>query len=107
MKINLSGKTVLMTGALGGIAEYVVQALTGAGATVIATDKQPTASIQPYYQMDVTDANAVDRVVAAAQQFVARSRYAAARRVLETIIARASASAAVRPPSPEPMTIAS
>lgn len=55
-----------MTGALGGIAEYTIRALTSAGATVIATDKQSTASIQPYYQMDVTDAGAVDRVVAAA-----------------------------------------
>lgn len=55
-----------MTGALGGIAESVVKTLTAAGATVIATDKQPTAAIQPYYQMDVTDADAVDRVVAGA-----------------------------------------
>ncbi len=66
MKIDLSDKTILMTGALGGIAEYVIKALTAAGAVVVATDKQATAPIQPYFQMDVTDPDAVDRVVAAA-----------------------------------------
>jgi len=66
VKIDLADKTILMTGALGGIAEYVIKALTAASATVVATDKQPTAAIQPYFQMDVTDAAAVDRVVAAA-----------------------------------------
>lgn len=66
MKIDLSDKTILMTGALGGIAEFVVKTLTAAGATLIATDKQPTAPVQPYLPMDVTDPDAVDRVVAAA-----------------------------------------
>jgi NAD(P)-dependent dehydrogenase (short-subunit alcohol dehydrogenase family) len=66
VKIDLSDKTILMTGALGGIAESVVKTLTAAGATLIATDKQPTAPVQPYLSMDVTDPDAVDRVVAAA-----------------------------------------
>src|SRR5438128_2706724 len=55
-----------MTGALGGIAEYVIKAVYTAGATVVATDKQATASIKPYFQIDVTNADEVDRVVAAA-----------------------------------------
>ncbi|MEI8063338.1 MAG: SDR family oxidoreductase [Verrucomicrobiota bacterium] len=66
MKIDLSDKTILMTGALGGIADSVVQVLTASGATIIATDKQPTALVHPYFSMDVTDHAAVDRVVAAA-----------------------------------------
>jgi NAD(P)-dependent dehydrogenase (short-subunit alcohol dehydrogenase family) len=66
VKIDLSDKTILMTGALGGIAESIVKTLTAAGATLIATDKQPTAALQPYFSLDVTDPAAVDRVVAAA-----------------------------------------
>ncbi|MCG3149625.1 MAG: Dihydroanticapsin 7-dehydrogenase [Verrucomicrobiae bacterium] len=66
MKIDLADKTILMTGALGGIAEYVIKALTNAGATVVATDKQATAPLQPYFPMDVTDPVAVERVVTAA-----------------------------------------
>ena len=74
--IDLSQKTILMTGALGGIAEHVVGKLTSAGANLILTDIRtpPDANrileswkINPkrylYYQMDVTDPSATDQVV--------------------------------------------
>jgi len=41
--IDLSGKQILLTGALGAIAEHVVKRLTDAGATVLATDIVPEA----------------------------------------------------------------
>lgn len=75
MKINLSDKTILLTGALGGIAEYMIRTLSESGATVIATDVQPVEegkrilhswglSHVPYWTMDVTCADAVEHTVA-------------------------------------------
>ncbi len=77
VSIDLNGQNILLTGALGAIAEFVVRRLTEAGATVWCTDvAAPEAARQtldgwgipeaqsPYAKMDVTDAAAVDRVVA-------------------------------------------
>lgn len=74
--IDLSDKTVLITGALGGIGEYVISALLEADAFVIMTDRTSEEEARPviaqrdhdtartaYLQMDVTDADAVDRTV--------------------------------------------
>jgi len=72
--IDLKDKTILMTGALGGIAEYIVNALINAGATLILTDKcsikeaQPILearglSVENYYPMDVTDAEGVRKTI--------------------------------------------
>jgi NAD(P)-dependent dehydrogenase (short-subunit alcohol dehydrogenase family) len=72
--IDLKDKTILMTGALGGIAEYVIKALAEAGATLILTDKCNAEEAQPilkakglstenYYPMDVTDAEGVRETI--------------------------------------------
>ena len=76
IEIDLSGRTILITGALGAIAEHIVRRLTDAGADLVLTDihEEPDAlrtirswNINParflYRQMDVTDPSAVDRVV--------------------------------------------
>ena len=39
--IDLKGKTILMTGALGAIAEHMVRRLGEAGATLVLTDIKP------------------------------------------------------------------
>ena len=74
--VDLSQKVILITGALGAIAEYIVRTLTRAGATVVLTDIVPEGEaarrlvdwqIPPeqwvYKVMDVTDETAVRRVV--------------------------------------------
>ena len=74
--IDLSGKTILITGALGAIAEYVVRKLAMAGATLILADikSDETAretlhswlipdSPHVYLSADITDPDAMDRLV--------------------------------------------
>jgi NAD(P)-dependent dehydrogenase (short-subunit alcohol dehydrogenase family) len=77
--INLSGRTILITGALGAIAEHMVRRLAEAGATLALTDikaedeaKQllsawgiPPSSYH-YFPADITDSSQVNRVVAEA-----------------------------------------
>ena len=73
LTIDLKDKTILMTGALGGIAEFIIQALKETGATLILTDKcskkeaipllkERGFSIDRYYSMDVTNAKEVQSV---------------------------------------------
>ncbi|MCP5537529.1 MAG: SDR family oxidoreductase [Akkermansiaceae bacterium] len=76
MTIDLKDKTILITGGLGAIAEYVLKALHAAGATLIVTDITPQAQAQKtlaqwevsadYHELDVTAPDAVERVAAAA-----------------------------------------
>ncbi|MGB8986716.1 MAG: SDR family NAD(P)-dependent oxidoreductase, partial [Candidatus Sulfotelmatobacter sp.] len=79
ISIDLSGKTILITGALGAIAEHMVQRLVESGATLVLTDiktadqaeamlhewKIPSSS-HLYFAADITDSSQVDRVVSAA-----------------------------------------
>jgi NAD(P)-dependent dehydrogenase (short-subunit alcohol dehydrogenase family) len=75
-EINLHGKTILITGALGAIAQHIVSRLLEAGAFLVLTDKADAAEasatltawgVDPalflYRQMDVTDGNAVAEVM--------------------------------------------
>src|SRR6516225_411745 len=77
--IDLSGKAILITGALGAIAEQMVRRLSAAGATLALTDIKPEAeakrvlhewqippSTNVYFAADLTDSNQVDAVVNAA-----------------------------------------
>jgi NAD(P)-dependent dehydrogenase (short-subunit alcohol dehydrogenase family) len=74
--LDLSDKTVLLTGGLGAIAKFLVKALHTAGATLVVTDRVPEAQAKKtleswgvhatYLELDVTDAAAVTRVVDAA-----------------------------------------
>jgi len=74
--IDLSRKTILITGALGAIAEHVVRKLAMAGATLILVDikSEETAretlnhwqisdSTHIYFSADITDPGAMDRLV--------------------------------------------
>lgn len=74
--IDLSQKTILITGALGAIAEHMVRALSHAGAFLVLTDVQSGADAVPilenwnihpsryiYRPLDVTDASAVECAV--------------------------------------------
>lgn len=72
--IDLKDKTILMTGALDGIAEYVVKSLIDAGATLILTDKRSIDDARPilqargwpeenYYPMDVTNITEVQKTI--------------------------------------------
>lgn len=73
--IDLSGKTILITGALGAIAEHVVRRLAEAGATLVLTDIKPEMQakrtldewkISPtayiYAETDITDSKQVEAV---------------------------------------------
>jgi len=77
--IDLSGKPILITGALGAIAEYMVKRLTAAGATLVLTDIKDDSQarnllndwqIPPssylYHSADITDSSHVNRLMKAA-----------------------------------------
>jgi len=77
--IDLSGKAILITGALGAIAEHMVKRLSGAGSSLVLTDIKPEAEarhmldeweIPPsacvYLAADITDSKQVEAVVKAA-----------------------------------------
>jgi NAD(P)-dependent dehydrogenase (short-subunit alcohol dehydrogenase family) len=79
ISIDLSGKAILITGALGAIAEHMVRRLAASGATLVLTDIKnddqarrtlhdwqiPTASYV-YFPADITDSGQVNDVVRAA-----------------------------------------
>src|ERR1700719_4600757 len=76
INIDLSGKSILLTGAMGAIARPMAQKLTAAGATLILVDIKPEeAALQTlqewqipsssyvYFSTDITDSAALGRVV--------------------------------------------
>jgi NAD(P)-dependent dehydrogenase (short-subunit alcohol dehydrogenase family) len=76
ISIDLSGKTILITGALGAIAEHVVQRLAASGATLVLTDIKSVEQaegtlnrwqISPaayvYIAADITDSTQVEALV--------------------------------------------
>ncbi len=85
IEIDLSGKAILVTGALGAIAEHMVRRLTESGATLVLTDIKPEAeatrmldnwqipaSSYIYRAADITDSVQVNSLVAATfEQFPA------------------------------------
>jgi NAD(P)-dependent dehydrogenase (short-subunit alcohol dehydrogenase family) len=79
ISIDLSAKTILITGALGAIAEHMVRRLAASGAMLVLTDIKPEDEarrmlddwqIPPssylYLAADITDSGQVDLVVSAA-----------------------------------------
>jgi NAD(P)-dependent dehydrogenase (short-subunit alcohol dehydrogenase family) len=75
--LDLSGKAILITGAMGAIGEHMVRKLVAAGATVVLVDIKPERDALPllafwqipgsqfvYLPADVTDSAQLDRVVA-------------------------------------------
>jgi len=77
INIDLSGKSILITGALGAIAESMLRRLSTAGATLVLLDIKPAESarqtldnwnIQPsayiYFPVDITKSDELNRVVA-------------------------------------------
>lgn len=76
ISIDLSGKAIVITGALGAIAEHIVRKLVTAGATLILIDIKSEEQAQKtlrewnissssclYFPADVTDSSVLDRVV--------------------------------------------
>ena len=76
IKIDLSGKTILITGAMGAIAEHMVRELAAAEATLVLLDLKPQAEAQAlltswnvrpesyvYHALDITDSGSLTRVV--------------------------------------------
>jgi NAD(P)-dependent dehydrogenase (short-subunit alcohol dehydrogenase family) len=76
ISIDLSGKSVLITGALGAIAEFMVRKLVEAGATLILLDIRPEEQAKQilrqwkiplssyvYFPTDITDSTALAHVV--------------------------------------------
>ena len=74
--IDLSGRTILMTGALEAIAEHMVRKLSDAGATLALTDIKADEAAQrtldewsiarasySYFAADITDVGAVERLI--------------------------------------------
>jgi NAD(P)-dependent dehydrogenase (short-subunit alcohol dehydrogenase family) len=79
ISIDLSGKAILITGALGAIAEHVVRRLSASGAALVLTDIKAeqaahrtlenwglAASAYSYFSADITDSDQVEAVVKAA-----------------------------------------
>jgi NAD(P)-dependent dehydrogenase (short-subunit alcohol dehydrogenase family) len=79
ISIDLSGKAILITGALGAIAEHMVRRLAASGATLMLTDIKPKDEAQRtlndwqiplsschYLPTDVTDSRQVEHLVNAA-----------------------------------------
>lgn len=79
ISIDLSGKTILITGAMGAIAEHVVRRLNEAGAFLILTDIRPAGQARQtlddwripaesyvYLPADITHADQVESMVSAA-----------------------------------------
>jgi len=79
ISIDLSGKAILITGALGAIAEHMVRRLAESGATLVLTDLKPEeqalatlsdwkipASSYLYFPADITNSSQVGSVVRAA-----------------------------------------
>jgi NAD(P)-dependent dehydrogenase (short-subunit alcohol dehydrogenase family) len=79
ISIDLSGKAILITGALRAIAEYMVKRLVESGATLMLTDIKAADQAEStldgwqippssyfYFAADITDSKQVDRVVNAA-----------------------------------------
>jgi NAD(P)-dependent dehydrogenase (short-subunit alcohol dehydrogenase family) len=77
--IDLTGKIILLTGAMGAIAEHMVRKLAAAGATLVLLDLKPVEQALPllkewnipaqafvYYCVDVTDSATLTRIVDAA-----------------------------------------
>lgn len=77
--IDLSGKTLLITGAMGAIAEYMVRRLTEAGAFLVLTDIVPVEQAEQkleewriprssylYLPADITQADEVESIVGTA-----------------------------------------
>ncbi len=76
ISIDLSGKAILITGALGAIAEHIVRRLAASGATLVLTDIKPEDEAQRtlndwqippssyhYLPADVTDSRQVEYLV--------------------------------------------
>jgi len=74
--IDLSGKNILITGAMGAIAEHMIKRLNAAGATLILVDIKPSMEAESaikswgipeqayvYHSCDITDPAALTRVV--------------------------------------------
>ena len=74
--IDLSGKTILLTGAMGAIAEHMVRKLTAAGAMLVLLDLKPaeqalqmlkewkvSSASYVYHSIDITDSVSLNRVV--------------------------------------------
>ena len=82
--IDLSGKTILITGALGAIAEHMVRRLAASGAALVLTDIKAEDEarqtlndwhIPPssycYFSADITESGQVAGVVNAAEHVIA------------------------------------
>lgn len=76
ISIDLTGKTILITGALGAIAEHMVRRLSAAGAALALLDLKPASEarsmlkawgIPPekyvYHSLDITDSASLTRIV--------------------------------------------
>lgn len=76
IQIDLSGKVILLTGAMGAIAEHMVKRLNAAGATLVLIDVKPVTEAHEtlrklkipgesyvYHSLDITDSAALTRVV--------------------------------------------
>jgi NAD(P)-dependent dehydrogenase (short-subunit alcohol dehydrogenase family) len=73
--MKLDQKTVLITGGLGAIAEYILKTISAAGATLVVTDQRAESDARPllnqwglqgctYIPMDITVPESVERAVA-------------------------------------------
>jgi NAD(P)-dependent dehydrogenase (short-subunit alcohol dehydrogenase family) len=76
IQIDLSGKVILITGAMGAIAEYMVKRLNAAGATLVLLDLEPASEAHEilrswkipersfvYHSLDITDSAKLTQVI--------------------------------------------
>jgi NAD(P)-dependent dehydrogenase (short-subunit alcohol dehydrogenase family) len=61
--VDLTGKTVIVTGAASGIGKETAAEVTRRGASVIGVDRNPAPDLDVFYQADLAAPDAIDRLI--------------------------------------------
>ncbi len=62
--MSLTGKTVIVTGAASGIGEETAAEVRRRGAHVIGVDRNPAPDVDHFFEVDLSDPDSIDRLVA-------------------------------------------
>jgi len=62
--MDLTGKTVIVTGAASGIGKETASEVRRRGATVIGVDRNPAPDVDDFLNVDLADPDSIDRLIA-------------------------------------------